>query len=456
MKAALYTRVSTMHQVEDGESLNAQKDALTKYCKSKGYDIYKLYSDEGISGKDTEHRPALNNMLKDMRKGEFGVIVITKLDRLSRNLIDTLLLREDIKNHNCLLESVNNDIGGNDASGEFHTDIISSVAKFERRRIAERITDTFDYKVEKGYVITGSLPYGYKIGYDKDNNKIPILDEEKAFVVKEIFEKYIEWQSLNRVTVYINEKYPNLVYKGGFESICVKRIITKKQYYGEYRDNEKYYPPIITKEIWEKANKIRETKNIKSGQKHSYLFSGLLRADCGHKMAGYIHQRNHYYYRCVNVFKTHKCDNKACVRQDIIENELMRIFDRELNKYLKEIEVVPIEEKEKSKYDKNKLLDKKNKILESYWDGDITKKKKDELIKDINKKLESIVEKPKQSHEGIKELVRATKQESISKYYSALSLGSKQQFLRQFIDYIEIDLKKYKSRVDFLKIHFIG
>ena len=96
IKVAIYIRVSTKKQAEEGYSLEAQKERLEKLCETNGYIIYKVYSDEGKSAKNTK-RDAYQEMMEDMREGKFDKIIVTKLDRISRSLIDLEELIQDLQ-----------------------------------------------------------------------------------------------------------------------------------------------------------------------------------------------------------------------------------------------------------------------------------------------------------------------------------------------------------------------
>ncbi|HEV1977129.1 TPA: recombinase family protein, partial [Streptococcus pneumoniae] len=94
-KVAIYVRVSTTNQVEEGYSIDEQKDKLSSYCDIKDWNVYKVYTDGGFSGSNTD-RPALESLIKDAKKRKFDTVLVYKLDRLSRSQKDTLHLIEDV------------------------------------------------------------------------------------------------------------------------------------------------------------------------------------------------------------------------------------------------------------------------------------------------------------------------------------------------------------------------
>ena len=108
-KVAIYIRVSTKKQVEEGFSLEAQRERLEKICETNGYIIYKVYADEGKSGKDT-NRPAFQEMMNDMKEGKFDKILVMKLDRISRSVIDLEIMIKEMQQNNVEFESASEKI----------------------------------------------------------------------------------------------------------------------------------------------------------------------------------------------------------------------------------------------------------------------------------------------------------------------------------------------------------
>ncbi|MGV8140910.1 MAG: recombinase family protein, partial [Candidatus Woesearchaeota archaeon] len=161
-KAAIYIRVSTEEQAKEGYSLGAQESALKDYVNMMGYDLFKVYRDEGKSAKDLVHRPALQQLLKDAEKKLFKAIFVYKLDRFSRSLKDLILTIEMLKKQEIDFISLQDKIETASASGKLMFHIISSFAEFERDIISERTRFGMAEKAKEGGVIT-KAPLGYKI-----------------------------------------------------------------------------------------------------------------------------------------------------------------------------------------------------------------------------------------------------------------------------------------------------
>ena len=135
VRAVYYTRVSTVDQAVSGYSLGAQQKVIAEYCDKKGYQLIGGYSDEGISGKSIDQRPQLQDLLEDSRNDEFDVVVIWKSSRLSRSLIDTLSIIEELNQHEVALESVSEKMETKTPTNRFMVQMISSMNELERNII---------------------------------------------------------------------------------------------------------------------------------------------------------------------------------------------------------------------------------------------------------------------------------------------------------------------------------
>ena len=186
---AIYTRVSTTDQAREGHSLEEQEKRLRAMCEAKNYKVYKVYTDAGISGKSADNRPAYQQMMKDMKKGKFNLIMAYKMDRLSRSVIDFENFFNDIKKYNCEVQFIEGNIDTNGASGMMFARILEVFAQFERELIKERTLIGVESAVSKGH-FGGKPPLGYKTKLDDEGKKLKewIINEDEAKIVREIFE----------------------------------------------------------------------------------------------------------------------------------------------------------------------------------------------------------------------------------------------------------------------------
>jgi site-specific DNA recombinase len=182
--AAIYIRVSTQDQVQHGFSLDAQQDSLQNYAKAMGYDLFKIYRDEGKSAKDM-NRPEMKQMLSDAKENKFSAIFIYKLDRFSRSLKDLILTIDQLKEWGIDFISLQDKIETTSASGKLMFHIISSFAEFERNIIGDRTKFGMERKAKEGGSITRA-PKGYSL-----INKQLVLNKEQAEEVKQIFEEFL-------------------------------------------------------------------------------------------------------------------------------------------------------------------------------------------------------------------------------------------------------------------------
>ncbi len=159
---AIYIRVSTEEQAKQGVSLSAQEEALKNYASALGYDVLKVYKDEGKSGKDIKGRPEMKQMLLDAQAHKFQAIFIYKLDRFSRSLRDLIETIEKLKEWEVDFISLQDKIETTSASGKLMFHIISAFAEFERNVTSERTKFSMDKKARDWKAVSRD-PFGYKI-----------------------------------------------------------------------------------------------------------------------------------------------------------------------------------------------------------------------------------------------------------------------------------------------------
>src|SRR5512139_1227128 len=200
VRCAIYTRVSTEAGLDqDFNSLDAQYDAAQAYIRSQAHAGWILvrtrYDDGGFSGGNTE-RPALQRLLAEVRAGKIDVIVVYKVDRLTRSLADFAKLVELFDAHGVSFVSVTQQFNTTTSMGRLTLNVLLSFAQFEREVTAERIRDKIAASKRKGLWVGGMVPLGYKL---KDG-KLLIVKQE-AEQVRTIFKRYLELGSVNRLVV---------------------------------------------------------------------------------------------------------------------------------------------------------------------------------------------------------------------------------------------------------------
>src|SRR5271166_5081885 len=196
VRCAIYTRVSTDQGLEqDFNSLDAQYDASQAYIRSQAHAGWTLvrakYDDGGFSGGNTD-RPALQTLLEDVRADKIQVVVVYKVDRLTRSLADFAKLVELFDAHNVSFVSVTQQFNTTTSMGRLTLNVLLSFAQFEREVTSERIRDKIAASKRKGLWVGGKVPLGYAV---KDNQIV--IEEEGAALVRSIFQLYLELGSLN-------------------------------------------------------------------------------------------------------------------------------------------------------------------------------------------------------------------------------------------------------------------
>jgi site-specific DNA recombinase len=202
---AIYTRVSTDHGLEqDFNSLDAQHDAAQAYIRSQAHAGWTLirsrYDDGGYSGGSTE-RPALQRLLADVRARKVDVIVVYKVDRLTRSLADFAKLVELFDGHGVSFVSVTQQFNTTTSMGRLTLNVLLSFAQFEREVTSERIRDKIAASKRKGLWVGGIAP----LGYATKDRKIVVVEEE-AERVRTIFRRYLGLGSLNRLMADLRER----------------------------------------------------------------------------------------------------------------------------------------------------------------------------------------------------------------------------------------------------------
>jgi len=149
IKAAIYIRVSTEDQAREGHSLGEQEKANREYCIKRGYEIYKVYEDAGISAKNT-NRPSFQSMMNDMKEGLFNIIIAYKLDRLTRSVYDQDEIIREVLKYRCKIECCVEDVNPNNSMGMFTLRLYASLSQLEIERTSERTIFGLKGAVEKG------------------------------------------------------------------------------------------------------------------------------------------------------------------------------------------------------------------------------------------------------------------------------------------------------------------
>lgn len=232
-KVAIYIRVSTEHQI-DKESLPVQRRELINYSKYiLNIDNFEVFEDAGYSGKNT-NRPALQNMLHRIEMYEFSHLLVWKLDRISRNIIDFSKMFEQLKKYQVTFISKNEQFDTSNAIGEAVIKFMMIFAELERNQTAERVTSVMMSKAENGDWNGGRIPFGYD--YNKEERTFSI-NQPEADIVRLIYKCYLENKSMTKVADYLKEHNILNRNSNNFSTVTVSIILNSLFYTGIYRYN---------------------------------------------------------------------------------------------------------------------------------------------------------------------------------------------------------------------------
>lgn len=289
IRCAVYTRKSTEDGLEkEFNTLEAQRESGENYIKSQAYQGWEIipthYDDGGFSG-GTLKRPALQQLLRDVEAGMVDMIVVYKIDRLTRSLIDFSKLVEIFDRNQCSFVSVTQNFNTYDSMGRLTLNVLLSFAQFEREVITERIRDKVDASKKKGMWMGGVLP----LGYVSVNKKLEIIPEE-AKIVCLAFEKYLIFRSEVAVAEWLNNNGYTTLSKGNgkFTHMRVSSMLKNVLYIGKVPHKDKVYDgqhhAIISQELFDEVQKIKSQNRVgrlaPSRFVEHALLKGLIYCDC--------------------------------------------------------------------------------------------------------------------------------------------------------------------------------
>ncbi|MCI9595529.1 MAG: recombinase family protein [Lachnospiraceae bacterium] len=308
-RVAAYCRVSTDNE-DQANSFESQQRYFRQYIeRNSDWELYAIFADEGISGTNTKKRKEFNRMIECAKNGDFDLIITKEISRFARNTLDSIFYTRDLKKHGVGVIFLNDNINTLDGDAELRLAIMSSIAQEESRKTSERVKWGQRRQMEQGVVFGRSM-----LGYDVKDGKMTI-NEEGAKIVRLIFHKFVdegkgthviarelreegiesmrvkEWQNTVILRVIRNEKYcGDLVQKKTFTPDFLSHEKKYNRGQEEFVIIKDHHEPIISRELFDKANRILDAKSLsqEAKTKHSnrYPFSGKIK--CGRCRANYV------------------------------------------------------------------------------------------------------------------------------------------------------------------------
>ncbi|WP_394185117.1 recombinase family protein [Metabacillus halosaccharovorans] len=307
-KAAIYARVSTLEQAEEGYSIDEQVRVLRDLCEREGYVVHKEYVDRGKSGKNIKGRPALQQLLRDAKSKDFDLVLVWKVNRFSRKTKDLLNIVEELEKRNIDFRSYTERYETETPAGKMQFRMLAVIAEFERDNIAQNVKMGMLARAKEGSWNGGQV-LGYDVvGVPGENRKRKlsklVINPTEAQTVRKIFNLYIEGNGYKSIANKLNKEGHRTKKNKDFSINGVKTILCNPLYagfirYNVRRDwNEKrrnninphpviekgLHEAIITDEVWEKAKSIMANRSSKPNRIHDGEFplTGIMRCPaCG-------------------------------------------------------------------------------------------------------------------------------------------------------------------------------
>lgn len=470
--AGIYIRVSTFDQVREGFSLGEQEERLKEFCNFRKYNIYKIYQDAGISAKN-DKRPAYQEMIEDVKKGNINVIVALKLDRLTRSVYDIEKLMKFVNDYECDIDCMADESNTTTSNGRMVMRIMTSVSQNEIEKCSERTKFGM-----AGAIKNGHIPNRTGLGFKRKNKKL-VPDPLTKDIIVRIFDLYLEGKSHQAIAnIYNKEK---VLGKTNWYDSTIQKILSNELYKGDYVNGKRtkhptYYEnviePIVSKEKWESCQyqKLRNARHYE--RTATYLFTNKLKCSkCGNFLGGHAttktNGKKYYYYKC-NTCKTY-------FNEIDIEKELKAFMlelakqDDLINNYYTPFIKSKLEDKTEDYKKGIKELDKQlDRIKTAYIKGVVKLEDFDKEIKHIEYQKSDLEKRQKEQKQyenlsfTLNDLLIIQDMQEIEFYtnpdvlnnWSNKSKEDKQKIIGKYIDNITIEKKNNKfeiSNIEFRK-----
>ena len=470
--AGIYIRVSTFDQAREGFSLGEQEERLKEFCNFKRYNIYKVYQDAGISAKN-DKRPAYQEMIEDVKKGNINVIVALKLDRLTRSVYDIEKLMKFVNDYECDIDCMADESNTTTSNGRMVMRIMTSVSQNEIEKCSERTKFGM-----VGAIKNGHIPNRTGLGFKRENKKL-VPDPLTKDIIVRIFDLYLEGKSHQAIAnIYNKEK---VLGKTNWYDSTIQKILSNELYKGDYVNGKRtkhptYYEnviePIVSKEKWESCQyqKLRNARHYE--RTATYLFTNKLKCSkCGNFLGGHAttktNGKKYYYYKC-NTCKTY-------FNEIDIEKELKAFMlelakqDDLINNYYTPFIKSKLEDKTEDYKKEIKELDKQlDRIKTAYIKGVVKLEDFDKEIKHIEYQKSDLEKRQKEQKQyenlsfTLNDLLIIQDMQEIEFYtnpdvlnnWSNKSKEDKQKIIGKYIDNITIEKKNNKfeiSKIEFRK-----
>ena len=338
MICGIYVRVSTEEQAREGFSINAQKEKLKQYALVRDWDIYDIYIDDGISGKNLVDRPEVLRLIQDVEDGKINTVLVYKIDRLTRSMKNLLELLDLFQKKDCNFNSFTEAIDTSSATGRMFLKIVGIFAEFERENLGERVAFGCEQKAREGYYSPSSPVYGY----DHIKGRELTVNEYEKKVINDMFHWYLDSMPQSKIAKRLRDSNIPTKTGGRWTQTTIRNMLTNSLYIGKvrYRVNQtkaecefevdaKNVTPIVPKEIFNNVQLILNQRRLKQTKKYASenaFFAGSLYCiNCGKRMTPLQHRDKNT--KSKNLYVGYACPNRYdCKSKGFSQRKLEKAF----------------------------------------------------------------------------------------------------------------------------------
>lgn len=462
MTVGIYIRVSTEEQARDGFSISAQREKLKAYCVAQDWDSFKFYVDEGVSAKDT-NRPQLSIMLGHIKQGLITTVLVYRLDRLTRSVMDLYKLLDTFDKYNCAFKSATEVYDTSTAMGRMFITIVAALAQWERENLGERVRMGQLEKARQGEY-SAKAPFGF----DKGENSKLVINKEESKIVLDIVKKVEEGYSIRQIATHLDSYVkPIRGYKWHIRTIL--DILSNHAMYGAIRWSdeviEEAHKGIITKDRFMKLQKVLSARqNFKKRQTSSIFIyqMKLICPNCGNRLTC---ERSMYYRKRDDKYiesNHYRCQACALNKKKAFATSEKKTEKAFLD-YIQDLrfEQIPQSQKEddESEILKKQLVkvERQREKFQKAWSNDLmTDEEFTNRMNETKDMLESIKEKlhslaPNKNEEIDNDVIKDIVND-IKNKWPFLSPIEKKQFMNMFIESIEVG--KNEGTTEILNVAF--
>ena len=467
MTVGIYIRVSTEEQANEGYSISAQRERLKAFCVAQNWQEHKFYVDEGISGRNT-NRPQLKKLMKDIEAGHINVLLVYRLDRLTRSVRDLHKILDELDKRNCIFRSATEIYDTSTAMGRMFITIVAAIAEWESANLGERVVMGQIEKARQGEW-AAQPPYGF---YKDEHHKLHI-HEEQIKAVKLMVQKVREGLSFRQLAIYMNttEHKPKRGYKWHIRTLL--DLMHNPALYGAmYWKGEIYentHEGIMTKDEFEQLQKIitsRQNYKKRNVTSHFVYQMKIVCPDCGSRCTSERYTWKRKTDNAREVRNSYRCQVCALNQPDKTSFSVREVkVDEALIEYMNDLILHPstigevTEKDEATEIQKElKQIENKREKYQRAWASDLItddefKNRMDESrlrYEELQKELKGLRGNSR-SNVNIERVYETAEQ--FVENYPELTQEERRNFVQTFIENISIDVieptkaKGYRNQI---------